>query len=561
MALKDILRYAVETKTATATAKPQTTPPALGLQANGAGMYLTDAVTKIDSSKNSSAFSLADEGDTSLLATMTLEMLSNNSSIAAHWGTRRNSLLGLDWDIVDAAAANKKAKKSKDADTLRQALDNGTLRTVIQCLADVPLLGFGGALIEWDSTLKTPIKAMPIHPTRWIFDLGGNPAIWMPDADGKPIATALQTMTPGQAVFGAYSSSSHPGRCGMCRPLLWLHLFRQQGMMLRANYIERFGMPYIDATLTKSQWEDEDLRKKFMATLEESLRKNVVLRMEGTQVDIKAHTGAAANADHSKWLSDLDLDAARLILGQTGTSGDSSGMSNGGAQTEVRKELLTADARALAEAIATCLLRPTAAILGIKEPERFEFVFDLSPPDDMAVKATMVKTLAEAGYKADRNWISETFGIPLDETIDVTPIAIPPAPGVKQLDAAPIDTTGDTTGDTTAKPAEPDTTALFDTVSKSVNLDKLAADSAAGVASRSFDTAEEAAAMFNPIRNAVRRAFDGIDTNAADWQLQAVARLQSLQESLPPALRSMDWSAFETALKEAMNAAAVEAYQ
>jgi hypothetical protein len=91
-------------------------------------------------------------------------------------------------------------------------------------------------------------------------------------------------------------------------------------------------------------------------------------------------------------------------------------------------------------------------------------------------------------------------------------------------------------------------------------LDALAAEAAAGVASRSYETAEEAAAMFGPIREAVRKAFDGIDPEAEDFPAKAAERLKVLLESLPDIMRDLDWSSFEEALRKAMLGASVEGY-
>ena len=531
-ALQDLMKYAAD-KVAKATG---TAPKSMGLPGNGAFIRYGDDITGVDSSKLETALNGADLGDTAALVSMTGGMLEMDASIAAHWHTRRNALLGLDWDIVDSQADGK---ANKDTGIVRNAIDNGCLRTALECLADAPMYGFAGAFIDWDATTNAPMKALPVHPTRWLFDLGGNPAIMIPDEANNPTPTPIGTFETGKLVHAVASTSTHPGRSGLCRPLLWIHLFMSQGMKTRARYIEKFGIPFLHGILTEAQYNDETLRKKYHSDLSAAARLNALVSMEGCELKIEGHTGAAANADHGKWLADLDAMAAKLILGQTGTSGDSSGMSNGGAQTEVREAILAADARLVSEALATCLVRPAATFLGLKDPQRFEFVFDIRPPAEMAQKAMMVKTLADAGYKADRMWISETFSVPLQE--EVAPIS--PIGRISPIEDQPKELP------------------LSDNPAKPFQLERVVADAAAAVASKAFTSVEDMAAFYGPIRQVVGMAFNDIDTSKDGWFEHGMARLTELSASLPSAVRAMDFNAFADALRQAQNGAAAEGYK
>jgi hypothetical protein len=82
----------------------------------------------------------------------------------------------------------------------------------------------------------------------------------------------------------------------------------------------------------------------------------------------------------------------------------------------------------------------------------------------------------------------------------------------------------------------------------------------AAVASRAFGTVEEAAAMYRPIRTAVAKAFEGVDLSGDAWLEDGTARLASLSDTLPDAVRKMDWTAFTEALRRAQVGAAVAGY-
>ena len=95
--LADLLKYTVKSVVKASGSPPQE----MGLRARGSAMDYSDQIQGVDSAKLDNALAAADIGDSSALASMTAGMIENDSVIPAHWATRRNALLGLDWDIVD----------------------------------------------------------------------------------------------------------------------------------------------------------------------------------------------------------------------------------------------------------------------------------------------------------------------------------------------------------------------------------------------------------------------------------------------------------------------------
>ncbi|MBQ6351767.1 MAG: DUF935 family protein, partial [Lentisphaeria bacterium] len=102
-----------------------------------------------------------------------------------------------------------------------------------------------------------------------------------------------------------------------------------------------------------------------------------------------------------------------LIVGQLASSSDSSGMSNGDAQTAVRQDILEADARALEATILAQVSAPWTLFQfgpGVPPPE---LRFAVEPTENLGEFATVVNTLSQAGFKADAAELSERFGIKL----------------------------------------------------------------------------------------------------------------------------------------------------
>ena len=109
-----------------------------------------------------------------------------------------------------------------------------------------------------------------------------------------------------------------------------------------------------------------------------------------------------------------------LIVGQLASSSDSSGMSNGDAQTAVRQDILEADARALEATVYAQIAAPWTLYQFGGHVAVPELHFQVEPPEDekaaaekKLLNAQVVQTLASAGYKADAATVSKIFGLPL----------------------------------------------------------------------------------------------------------------------------------------------------
>ena len=88
-------------------------------------------------------------------------------------------------------------------------------------------------------------------------------------------------------------------------------------------------------------------------------------------------------------------------------------MSNGDAQTKVRQDILEADARAVQATVYAQIIAPWMRFHYPPGTPMPEVQFDVKPPEDQAGFASIVATLAGAGYHADPSELSKRFGLNL----------------------------------------------------------------------------------------------------------------------------------------------------
>ena len=114
-------------------------------------------------------------------------------------------------------------------------------------------------------------------------------------------------------------------------------------------------------------------------------------------------------------------------MGQTASSGDSSGLSKGDAQSEVRQDILDADARSLEDTVNRDLFAVWTHYNYGPDFAAPQLVIQSEAGKDTAALATTIKTLYESGLQvADPDDVGERLGLRLERRSD--PAAQPASP-------------------------------------------------------------------------------------------------------------------------------------
>lgn len=141
-----------------------------------------------------------------------------------------------------------------------------------------------------------------------------------------------------------------------------------------------------------------------------------------------------------------ELDSEVVIAATSGkltVLNEAQGMGSGASDTQdaAFDDLAQAEAAEISELLHAAIGKQWLNWAFPGEPHLAYFEICAVPPDDTAAKSKLVRELAQAGYKALRSWVEETFGIPLEELPEVPPTdptkpapVLPVANALKALD-------------------------------------------------------------------------------------------------------------------------------
>jgi len=378
----------------------------------------------------------ANGGDTLDQCRLAKELPELDETIQADLGTRRRAVSGCKWSIQPA---DDSPEARTVCDALKTEIDragggrapDGTkilsFRQALYSLTDAFLPGFSAVEILWQPGGRGFRGFKAVEQQYFSFTSSFAPRIrTLGDYNGVELPAA-------KIIFHQLAiNSGDPCRGGLIRPLAWLHCFKHINVKDLLSFIERFGMPFILAQADEATWQKErtvlqQLISAFGPSGGGIFSKNIELKL-------LEHSGTGYEV-YFKLLEYIDRGIDKVLLGQTATSNDAQGLSNGGAQSQVRQDLLDADARELEETINCDLFAPWVSFNypGYPVPK---LVIASEAAEDTASLATTVKTLFEAGFEADEEEMSERFGMKLKRKPDAAATPVMAAPTAPLLPAS-----------------------------------------------------------------------------------------------------------------------------
>lgn len=394
--------------------------------------WLDSSGTELTSTRIHNVLASAFDGYARDQASVFRNVIEKEISIAAHLQTRKLAVSGLPWSVV----GSENSVKNKE---LEKILNGAGINSAMNHWLDASSYGYSGSFIEWGLGGGT-IKSFPvIDHSNWEFDDFGNP--YLMDKSGQRNALSE---TKNNVVYHQFNAKSGiPSTLGLCRTLIWTYFFKLFAFRHKARYLEKYGIPFLSAQISSKDFADDDIRTEIKSNLRNIGADGVGVFTENTKLDSLNVGAQGTNADFQGWLNYLDGTMAMLILGQTASSGDAGGFSEGQIQENVRRDIVRSDAKGLQETINNSIIKPLEWFkYGTKD---MEFIIDAEPPEDLEKKSTLVQNLAAGEYRADRDWVEKTFNIPL-EKIDpskpptpVAPAPIVPPTGLLPTDDNPVD--------------------------------------------------------------------------------------------------------------------------
>ncbi len=349
----------------------------------------------------------ANGGDPEAQCRLARELPELNHDVKHAIAMRRNAVLGLKWTIKsgdDTPAAESAAESLK---TALEATGGKYLSfpQMLHSLTDALLPGFTGAEIIWKPGGAGFYGFKAIESRFFSFANSYTPKLRV---SGNYNGIELP---PSKVIFHFTGENGpDPVRGGLIRPLAWLHCFSNINFKDLLSFIERNGMPFIVAKVDAATWQSEG--QKIKALIQNFGPSGGGVFSRNVEIELLQ----AANNTGEVYFRLLEYVGAaitKVVLGQTATSGDGGGWSKDNAQSQVRQDILEADARQLEDTVRRDLFTPWMFFNfggGVALPK---LELDTSPPEDSAALGTLVKTLYEAGFECDPQEVGGRLGLTL----------------------------------------------------------------------------------------------------------------------------------------------------
>ena len=307
---------------------------------------LGDVSRALTPSKVDAILRSANAGTTAEQSSLASEIDEKSWDIFQAVQTRRLAVAGLDWEILPPAGDDTPRAKEIAEETEAMLRTPGTYSadfdTFQQCLffdlQSALLPGFAVVELLWGPGGDQLEGCQFIEQRHFTFAESQSPMLVTTE---HPSGIALE---PGK--FVTHYQLARAGaryRGGLIRPLAWLHCFSVNGIKWLMTHIERYGMPFLVAKTSSEAYKTE--RQKLA-----SLVQNFGPAGGGVFTDaVELEMLQAANTTGDVYFKLLEYagdSITKVVLGQTASSGDSAGMSNGDAQSAVRQDILESDCHA-----------------------------------------------------------------------------------------------------------------------------------------------------------------------------------------------------------------------
>ena len=357
-------------------------------------------------SRLSAIFREADWGSLRNQAELFEEMEEKDANLASVMQTRRLAVLGLDFQIEDASES---AEDKKIAEFCREALADLDLMELWTHLLGAVGQGYAGAEPIWENYPQARITRFNlIHPKNFNFVETLTPRIVTED-NWQGVEPP-----PFKLVFHKYAAKSGPAfRNGVLRVAGFLYLIKNIALKDWAVFNEIFGMPL---RLGKYEPSASPADKEALRQAIVNLGSDAAgIISKATEIEfVEAATRLSGTMIPFQALADFcDRGMSKAVLGQTLSTDTApgSGTLAGNAHAEVRRDLLEADAAALARTMRLQILRPLVGYnFGWDKPVP-GCSFNLAEEEDLKALSETWKNLRTMGVEITEAQVHERFGI------------------------------------------------------------------------------------------------------------------------------------------------------
>lgn len=357
----------------------------------------------------------ADNGDVLRQAELFEQMEEKDAHIGSQFQTRKLAVQGLEYDLMPVDRFENDARSIKIVEFCREVLDNlfGWEESLLDML-DAISKGYSMSEILWDvsSGQAIPKSLRWIHPKKVSFWNSLTPRVL---TDTDPVHGV--DPPPWRCIYHRHKArSGYDTRAGIMRTCVWMYLFKNYSVKDWVAFSEVYGMPI---RVGKYDAGASDSEKSALLNAVRSLGSDAAgIISKATEIEfIESQKTSTLNV-YESLANFCDAQISKAILGQTltsdagGTRGEGS-YALGKVHSEVRADLLKADAKALSQTITQQLIRPMVGFnFGWDSPVP-EYRLIVDQPEDLKAVAETYQLLVAMGFDMSQEHLSDRFKVPI----------------------------------------------------------------------------------------------------------------------------------------------------
>ncbi|SEO98221.1 DUF935 domain-containing protein [Propionispora vibrioides] len=353
----------------------------------------------------------ADQGDIYRQAELFEEIEEKDPHLFSVMQTRKNTVLGLDWEIIAYSDDERDQEIAKFVGNILYNLQD--FEDAILDLLDAIGKGFSVSEIMWaiEDGAAVPIHLKWRHQKKFRYDQLDNLRL----LTEENLSTGIE-IPPNKFIIHQYKArSGSPARAGVYRVCVWMYLFKNFTVKDWVAFAEVYGMP-----IRLGKYEPGTSQEEKNALLQAVLQiASDAAGIISKNTEVEFIQAIKQDGDVFKNLAQFcNTEISKAVLGQTMSSdiGDSGSYAASKTHAEVRQDILESDCKGVSKTIRRDLIRPLV-LFNYGDDKRLPYLkFHYEKPEDQEKEATKYKTLAEIGLPLATEHLYEKFGIPKPET-------------------------------------------------------------------------------------------------------------------------------------------------
>jgi len=356
-------------------------------------------------------FREADQGNVYRQMELFEEMEEKDAHLTAILQTRKIAVLGKDYEVLPYAGTPEDERMAAAVGEMVYGIPN--LEEALLDLLDAIGKGFALSELIWE----VRGGQARVAELRWIsqkkvtFGEDGKPRLLTAEAGWEGVTPPLW-----KVIYHRYKArSGQATRAGVLRVVGWMYLLKNFALKDWAAFNEVFGMPLrlgkYDTTASPAD------REALVQAIRNLGSDAAGVISKATEIEFIEATSRSGGANPYQLMAEFcNREMSKAILGQTlttDTAGSTGTYAAARVHAQVRRDLVEADAQALAATLREQLLRPLVGFnFGWDKPAPW-FRFRFEEEEDLKALSVVYRNLAAIGAPLDMEHVAERFGIPL----------------------------------------------------------------------------------------------------------------------------------------------------